>query len=209
MAALPIISVLTPTWQRHDLLLQRCIPAVDAQSYPALEHVIVSDGPDPGLLAWFQRPPEGRVRRSYLELDEHEEARHWGHAARLKAIDYSFGDLITYCDDDDALRPGHCFLLAAALEAHPEAGFALSRMACHDQWNRENVIGEGPPSLRNVGTPMIMHRREVLGHGTWGPASPCEDWDLVNRWLQEDVPYVQVDQVTADQWPSAYFAGRR
>ena len=45
----PTVSVITPTWQRHDLLLNRCVPSVAAQDHPAVEHVIVSDGPDPDL----------------------------------------------------------------------------------------------------------------------------------------------------------------
>ena len=45
----PTVSVVTPTWQRHDLLMDRCIPSVAAQDYPDVEHVICSDGPDPDL----------------------------------------------------------------------------------------------------------------------------------------------------------------
>ncbi len=45
-----LVSVITPTWNRHDLLLNRCIPSVEAQTYPDIEHIIVSDGPDPDLL---------------------------------------------------------------------------------------------------------------------------------------------------------------
>ena len=42
----PLVSVITPTWQRADLLVNRCIPSVQAQDYPVVEHIIVSDGPD-------------------------------------------------------------------------------------------------------------------------------------------------------------------
>src|SRR5215472_1068898 len=46
----PRISVITPTWQRARLLTRRCIPSVLAQDYEGeIEHVIVSDGPDPDL----------------------------------------------------------------------------------------------------------------------------------------------------------------
>ena len=47
--AVPLVSVITPTWQRHALLLDRCIPSVAAQDYPNVDHVVVSDGPDPAL----------------------------------------------------------------------------------------------------------------------------------------------------------------
>ena len=45
----PLVSVITPTWLRHDWLLHRCMPSVQGQTYPHIEHIIVSDGPDPEL----------------------------------------------------------------------------------------------------------------------------------------------------------------
>jgi GT2 family glycosyltransferase len=41
----PLVSVITPTWQRHELLLE-AIENVRQQTYRPIEHVIVSDGPD-------------------------------------------------------------------------------------------------------------------------------------------------------------------
>lgn len=202
---LPLCSVITPTWNRHNLLVNRCIPSVEAQAYPAVEHVIVSDGPDPDLAQWFLRPQEERRHRQwYLELAEHGQDEHWGAAARLHGVRHSSGDLITYCDDDDALRPGHCSLLAAALADNPEAGFAVSRMITHGGPRGTSVTGWGPLACGSVGSPMLMHRREVLDDGTWGPPSATEDWDLVQRWLDAGVAYVSVNAETSDVWPSMF-----
>jgi glycosyltransferase involved in cell wall biosynthesis len=41
----PLVSIITPTWQRPDLM-RGCIENVRAQSYRPLEHVIISDGPE-------------------------------------------------------------------------------------------------------------------------------------------------------------------
>lgn len=192
----PLVSVITPTWQRHDLLLERCIPSVAAQTWPDVEHVVVSDGPDLELkLAVTLRFP--RVR--YDELPDHDPAGHWGHRARLRAIGMAKGDLITYLDDDDAYRPEHCAVLAAALGSHPEADFAYSQML-----SQGNVIGVDPPVYCNIGTPMIMHRRGTLEMGTWERSMPSIDWDLVSRWLAAGARYVHVPRVTVDVWPSGY-----
>jgi len=204
--AVPRVSVITPTWRRHNLLLGRCVPSVMAQSYPRVEHVIASDGPDDALAFKLgTMAGEGRaiIPFLYRELDEHPAGEHWGHYARLAAIGAARGDLITYCDDDDALRPDHCSKLAAALMANPGAGFAVSRMMSHAPVGK-TAVGWGPLACGNVGSPMIMHRREVLEHGTWGPASFTEDWDLVQRWLDAGVRYVNVDAETSDVWPSRF-----
>ena len=58
--ASPLVTVVTPTWQRHPLLFSRCVPPVQAQDYPAVEHIVVSDGPDPVLASAFK----GRIYAS-------------------------------------------------------------------------------------------------------------------------------------------------
>lgn len=199
----PTVSVITPTWQRHDLLLQRCMPSVQAQRYTHLEHVIVSDGPDPELREEFNRLTKTLMRFTwFLELAEHNPEKHWGHLARLHALKYAEGDLITYCDDDDALRANHVSLLASALENDPDAGFAVSRMMCRSPGLGPEVVGWGPLECGNVGSPMIMHRRDILSVGTWGPASVTEDWDMVQRWLKAGIRCADVPEVTSDVWPS-------
>lgn len=202
----PLVSVVTPTWQRHDLLLSRCIPSVQAQDYANVEHVIVSDGPDPELAAKIAAADceTATTMLRYSELSAHYPGENFGHFARREAIARASGDYITYNDDDDALTPDHCRLLAAALDAAPEAGFAVSRMRSHGPDGAVTVIGWGPLSCGNVGTPMIMHRRWVLDRGNWGPPSRTEDWDVVWKWLQAGVGYVNVDAETSDVWPSLF-----
>lgn len=201
----PKVSVVTPTWNRHDLLLTRCIPSVQAQDYANVEHVVVSDGPDPELATALAADDIQIARRLvYAELPEHHLEPNFGSYARRHGIELATGEYITYNDDDDALRPEHCRLLAAALDAAPDAGFAVSRMRSHGP-NGDMVIGWGAIACGNLGTPMIMHRCWVLEHGTWGPPSITEDWDLTWKWLRADIPYVSVDAETSDVWPSLYW----
>jgi len=190
------VSVITPTWQRHDLLLTRCVPSVAAQSYAAVEHVVISDGPDPELDAWDETAALVTV---FDQLPEHPPEPHWGAAVRRRGLELATGGYIAYLDDDDAYRPHHCATLAAALDANPDADFAYSLMS-----SQGDTVGTAPPSYCNIGTPMIMHRRETLQFGTWGPDGIAEDWDLVERWLQAGARYVHVPEITVDVWPSAY-----
>lgn len=203
----PWISIITPTWQRHERLLNRCIPSVQAQTYRNVEHVIVSDGPDPDLTEEIARRLSGgayahRVR--FVQLPEHL-GHQWGSRARLTGIEHSSGAYIGYIDDDDALRPDHCRVLAAALETEPSADWAYSLMESHSNSELATHIGTDPPQMGQIGTPMIMHRREALEHGTWGPPSSVEDWELVQRWKQAGLSYRFVPVPTADVWPSAYW----
>ena len=199
----PLVSVITPTWQRHGMLLDRCVPSVQAQTYPAVEHIIVSDGPDKDLaeeLADLAAANWWDIR--FVQLDEWH-GLHWGSRARLAGLEHATGDVIAYLDDDDAYRPEHLATLVPALLSDPAAGFAFSLMASH-QGGDPAVIGTPVPAYCNIGTPMIVHHRSLLEVATWGPPSVHEDWDLVERWLAAGTAYVHVGEVTVDVWPSAF-----
>lgn len=199
----PLVSVVTATWGRHDLLLTRTTPSVQAQVYPDVEHVIVSDGPDEDLRDFLGKV-KARHPVRYAELDAHDPEPHYGWRARNLGLTMAEGEYVTYVDDDDALRPGHCALMAAALDADPGAGFAVSRMMCHGPHGKA-VTGWGPLECGNVGSPMIMHRRGLPG--TWREAGLFEDWDLVRQWLDAGVRYVNVDAETSDVHPSRFREG--
>jgi glycosyltransferase involved in cell wall biosynthesis len=201
MADPPRVSVITPTWERHELLLSRCIPSVAAQDYKGrLEHVVVSDGPDPELVQRFTEVHESGFRRLLRCMPEHDPAAQWGHHARLGGIAQADGEYIAYLDDDNSWRPDHLRLLVAALEAHPDAGFAYPLMAVHGRG--EYVIGSDPPCGGQIDTSMIVHRRELLDVATWRwyPDIPTIDWDLVSRWTAGGASWVRVPQVTCDYY---------
>lgn len=205
MSEPPLVTVITPTWQRHEMLLDRAVPSVQKQGYlPWLEHLIISDGPDPVLAEKLSQPwLNGWKNLWYAELPEHDPEPHYGHLARAYGVEIAQGEYITYLDDDDALRPEHCHVLAKALDENPDAGFAVSRMVSHGP-HGESVIGHGPLACGNVGTPMIMHRRWVEEHGTWDHSGQFEDWDLVLAWINAGVKHIRVDAETSDVWPSLY-----
>lgn len=228
----PLVSVLTPTWQRHEFLTTRCLPSVEAQDYPGeVEHIVVCDGPDPDLagvlmraVGWTAVPfldeyvgdddggelrmaaPTMTRRRAPVHLaflPEHDVVRHWGSPARKHAATLARGEFITYCDDDDALRPEHVGALAMALLDNPDWQFVLSRMVSH-QPGGTAVIGHGQLGFGNVGTPMIMHRRGLLTVADWDVSAAGEDWEIVAKWLGAAVPYGRVDAETVDVWPSTF-----
>lgn len=196
MADQPLVSVVTPTWRRHGLLLNRCVPSVQAQTYPAVEHVVVSDGPDPELTAMIA----GQVK-VFGELPEHDPVARWGHRARLRGLELARGEYIAYLDDDNAFRPWHVERLAAALEANPGAGFAYGQIQMNGH-GMVYVVGADPPSCGMIDTSAIMHRRGLLETATWRDEGWQEtvDWDLVARWMSAGTGWAFVQEITADYY---------
>src|SRR6266700_1905927 len=126
MSASPLVTILTPTWKRHNLLLQRCIPSVQAQVYPNREHVVVSDGPDVDLAVKLAQCPGV----TYVEMTHHDDNVLWGSRARIAGQEMARGDFIAHLDDDNAWRPNHLYLLIDKL-IRSGADFAYSRMVRH------------------------------------------------------------------------------
>lgn len=202
----PLVSVITPTWQRHDWLISRCIGSVQKQTYPNIEQIVVNDGPDPELARkLIAESPAWRVPVLFDQLPTHSGEK-WGTRGRRRGLELAKGEFIAYLDDDDAYRPEHCEVLAAVLATHPEAGFAYTQMASHGVGDPV-AIGSYTLSAYSIGTPMLMHRRELLDLATWGKPDSMEDWNLVSRWLQFGIESRFVPQVTVDVWPSAYRGG--
>lgn len=188
------VSVVTPTWQRHDLLLSRCVPSVAAQTIP-VEHVVVSDGPDPELGDLLAGT--GVV---YAEVDQHyDDAVNVGARARNRGLEVATGDYIAYLDDDNAFKPEHVQTLAEALQAHPDRDFAYSRMFRH---GLGDIIGAEPPQHGRVDSSILMQRADThLKFGWWPvPSAYCVDWELVQAWVLAGATWVFVPEVTVDYY---------
>ena len=187
----PLVSVITPTWDRHHSLTHRCMPSVADQEYDGpIEHIIVSDGPDP-VLEQMSFPSHV----SYYQLPEHSpDNGRWGTKARLYGIEQSRGEYICYLDDDDKYRPHHIDGLVSLLEAAPDAGFAYSVGLWMNGDNHSTVrepFGSVPPIHGQIGTGTMMNRRWSLDTATWRDdgQQATIDWDLVERWLTAGMPY--------------------
>ncbi|HEY9472990.1 MAG TPA: glycosyltransferase family A protein [Mycobacteriales bacterium] len=187
-------SVIIPTWQRRDVLLQRAIPSVWEQTVP-VEIVVASDGPDPEL-----RELVAGLNVVYVEVDQHyDDAVNVGARARNRGLEVASGDLIAYLDDDNAFRPQHVERLADALAAHPDRDFAYSRMFRHGLGDE---IGAEPPEHGRVDSSIIMQRRDThLKFGWWPvPSEYCVDWQLVQAWVLAGASWVFVPEVTVDYY---------
>lgn len=190
---IPLVSVITPTYNRHDLLINRCIPSVYDQIYPRVEHVIVSDGYDREL---SDKLAARNTRLDYI--NPHEASN----AARRKGLELARGELIAHLDDDDAYREIHISTLVKAFIDDPEIQWAYTFMIQHFPNRVDNVIGTNPPQYMGIGTPMIMHRRELAEVAFFGAEHHCDDWNMVNQWLAAGVKYACIPVVTIDVWPA-------
>jgi glycosyltransferase involved in cell wall biosynthesis len=112
------ISVIVPTYNRAQYIAE-AIAAINAQTYPVLEIIIVDDGSTDGTGTRV-----GALTGPIKYVRQHNS----GKAAALNnGLEHCSGDYIWICDDDDLALPRAAEYLVAALEADCSAGFAFGR----------------------------------------------------------------------------------
>jgi glycosyltransferase involved in cell wall biosynthesis len=173
----------------------RAVMSVAMQTYRPIQHIVVSDGPNPELDHILQSINRDHPTTGYeftLEsLPEHGMGGRWGHTARMRGLELAKGEYIAYLDDDDAYWPEHVANLSRLLQDNPDVGFSHANLLMHDRGEGTGgwICGCYPASFGQITTSAIMHRKELLDIATWRDDGVQEtvDWDLIARWLEAGV----------------------
>lgn len=197
----PLVSVLTPTWQRPHLLAV-AIENVRAQTYRPLEHVIISDGADfetaRVAVAALDCAETADVLVRYVAL-----GRNWSSylpdsfcaAPITVAMLVASGEYQTWCADDERMTPDHIASLVEAVEASG-ADFAYSKavLVWPDSPQR-TVIGTDPPREGQITN--VLYRTDLLQRGLYPfNAGMTSDWRCISLWQSRGARHAFVDRVT-------------
>lgn len=193
-----LVTVVTATWGRPRTLFEHAIASVDAQDYPAIEHLVVTDGRDRRLedaLAAAGYSHRG-VRRRVACL-----GRNWtgfsgdggvGAVPRLVGSWLAAGAYITYLDDDNDYLPHHVTAMVTALE---ESGADLVCTAwSHGPGGPPG--GSPPPGPGRTDTSSFLHRAELLKNGSWELDGYEGDGNLAARWAAAGATWLFLPEPT-------------
>lgn len=203
----PLVSIVTPTWQRHGLL-REMMAHLETQDYPNLEHVIISDGRDPYLYPDIlggvrKHLDDGRI----LEIRPAELGRNWsglmpssfGIAPLTVGYLMARGEYVMpWCDDERALVPDHVSRLVDLLESSG-ADFVYPKVRIWRNGDPDGpetaVIGTDPPSYCQI-THMLFRASCLwrFGMPRWG-THPV-DWSLVSDWMERGAIWAMLDDCT-------------
>lgn len=203
ITARPLVSIITPTWQRPELLAE-AIENVRAQTYRPLEHVIIGDGPDPRTarvaLAALDCAAVADVLVRYVPL-----GRNWSSflpdsfcaAPMTVGMLVASGDYQTWLADDERMAPDHISSLVDALEA-AGADFAYGRVRMHRVGQSPESgyeIGADPPVRGQITN--VLYRTDLLRSGLYPfGAGGTSDWACIQRWMQHGARRAYVPRVT-------------
>jgi len=135
----PLVSIVIPSYN-HARFLAQTIASVVAQTYRPLELVVVDDGSEDGSPALLEELLAGAAL-DRLELIE--QTNHGAHAAIMRGIEASSGEIVGILNSDDAYHPCRVERLLPWLEREHELAFSGVRF----------VDGAGEPLPADGGWP--------------------------------------------------------
>jgi hypothetical protein len=171
----PTVSVVLPTHFRTDRL-RATLDSVAAQTYPAVETVVVDDSGERHAEAIVA---DSEVDARYVAFDENRGRN----AARSAGVAATTGEYVQLLDDDDRLHPEKLARQVAVLDADPDVGvvyygmeFPDGRVVLPDPEARGAVLHRALAfDLYPCQTTTMLLRRSVLSTVFPAPARPGGD----------------------------------
>jgi glycosyltransferase involved in cell wall biosynthesis len=181
------------------------IEQVRQQTYRPLEHVIVSDGPDPELraiIAMIQReagPSDPPItfaelgRNTTTALTDSYSAVPFGVAQWMAR-----GAYVAWLSDDERWTdPDALTIMVDALDAAvADYVYPKARVWWKGQPERSWIIGEPEPRFATI--THVVHRWDILdvpGGGFRTHVGRANDWDQIARWMAAGKRHAFVDRV--------------
>jgi Glycosyl transferase family 2 len=206
----PLVSITVATCGRPQLLRERALTSILAQSYEHIEVVVVGDAIGDETAEAIAALDDPRVR--YSNLTQRHPAsddafKSWLVAstmARNEAMRLATGQWVVAFDDDDSMRPDHVeHLLQAAQRQHAEVSYG--RVRYHWADGAQIDSGAFPPRLTQFSWDGALYHaglrffeRELVAAHLGVPG----DWYLCERMLRAGVRFHMTEAVVADVHPS-------
>lgn len=135
----PLVTVITPTWQRDPSIIRRAINCLQLQTINDWQMLLCSDGKKEdhivSLLAQLNEP-----RVVYQWIPKSGLKDDYGNSVRRAMIQQASGKYITFFDDDNVITPDYFESMISAVQQ----GFDFA--VCH-------IVHFGPLNVSKVGYP--------------------------------------------------------
>jgi hypothetical protein len=204
----PLVSVPIPTFHAPDLLCDRALASVRAQTYSNWEAIVVGDHCTDDTEARVRALGDERIRFHNLDVREHDPEDPWerwavkGTVPRATGVALAGGRWIAPLSHDDAWDPDHlATVLAAARERRAEVAYSRQRLVAAREPDQPVIreLGSFPPRLGEFGwQSAIFHGalRFLRYDRTCALASEPNDWNLARRAWDAGIRFHRVERAT-------------
>jgi glycosyltransferase involved in cell wall biosynthesis len=201
----PLVSVPIATFNAADLLVERAIASVRAQTYDRWEIVVVGDGCTDDTATRVAQLGDPRLRfvnlpfRAVYPDNPHERWLVAGGQPWNRAVELCRGEWISPLDDDDELLPNHMeTLLDLALERRAE--YAYGKLEQVAEPDAEPYLFSFPPELGQIGLQQSLYLRGLSFFESdiyaWAMDEPA-DWNIIRRMREAGVRMAATEEPVA------------
>ena len=207
----PLVTIIITTYHRPELLRDRAIPSVLAQTYRNLECLVVGDAAAPETAEVVASFADPRLRFVNLSSrgpypERYEDAwLVWGGTPYNTALRLGRGRWFGFVSDDDALVPTHtASLLRLARSARAELAYGQLRFR-HPDAPDEIKGTPAPPQYATWGLQSSLFHAGLsflpLMTSDWVFSVPI-DWSWMERLLRAGVRLASLPEPVVDYFPS-------
>jgi hypothetical protein len=199
----PLVSVPIATLNAAELLVDRAIASVRAQTYDRWEIVVVGDGCTDDTATRVEQLGDPRIRflnlpfRTVYPEHPHERWLVSGAAPWNRAVELAQGEWIAPLDDDDEFLPNHMeTLLDLALGCRAE--YAYGKLEQVAEPGVEPYIFSFPPELGRIGMQQAIYLRGLSFFEcdiySWAMEEPT-DWNVIRRMREAGVHMAATEEL--------------
>lgn len=134
MNSLPLVSVITPTYNRADYIVET-IESVLSQNYPNLEYIVLDDGSKDNSREILAEYTGRIIWESHLNMGEVRTVN--------KGFEMAYGEIIGIVNSDDPLLPGAIVNIVKFMVENPQIGIV------YPDWN---LIDAGGKVIEHIQT---------------------------------------------------------
>lgn len=179
-----LVSIVVPTFPgREELLVERCLPSIENQTWPSVQIVIVSDR-NPRITG----DVEHWTRAGATLVQINESWRNSVTEASIGAVPWyvgsllALGEFVGFCGDDDELLPDHAERHIAAMR-EADAHFSVSQIEFRAGGVPQFNVGDAFQHGRLDATGIMCHK-DALQVANWtANGENAADWRLVRDWV--------------------------
>ena len=212
----PLVTIIVTTFNRPELLRDRALPSVLAQTYEHLECIVVGDAAPAEIADVVDSFADERFRFVNLPYRGPYPARSedaWlvgGTPPHNTGLALARGHWIGFVNDDDALRATYVESLLRLARAE-RAEVPYGRFVLHEPGGGSETLGRFPPAWGDWALPgSLLHsalRFMPLQLSDWMFSIP-HDVGLLERMLRLGVRFAMHDEIVFDYYPSLAWRDR-
>lgn len=204
----PLVSVVIPTYQRPQLLKNRCLPSVLNQTHTNLDIHVVGDGPNHAAKMVVEELDDDRLRYSEVpkQVLPEDPGTAWcviGMDNRNHGYDEAFGAFIMGLDDDDEWLPDTVeVLLRALIQNDADVAYGRSEAFGHD--GSKAWYGRWPPEHFAFceGAWISKHDLGFRLDPECVKRGLPEDGDKIDRMVAAGLKFTFVDRIVHHYYPN-------